>query len=310
MTDRPVHPDGATGGASMDPAEHAKYLEALTYAVTLHTELRKGGRGVPYLAHLLDASSTVWEDGGSLEAAMAALLHDSVEDKGETRSDLARRFGPTVAEIVIGCTDSGEAPSDQKPPFFGRKATHLDRLRERAHRQRSGTGSAIDLGVLQVTAADKCSNLRSILDDVEQQGPEYLRHFKGGCFLTTWYYETVIDVLATAFPATDRAPSSSRVVCALVRELPRLQQVRDDALAEIRPAAERIAAVLGSGQTRVGRIDSPSLAPGAEVELVAREAANRLHRPDRGASDGESIRPTRVCPDPSTAAIRSAAGRI
>lgn len=297
MPDRPPILDELGVDGAMDPAAHGVYLKALTYAVALHTEVRKGGREVPYLSHLLDASSTVWEDGGTVEAAVAALLHDSVEDKGETRARLAATFGTTVAEIVVGCTDSGEVGDGPKPPFLVRKAEHLDRLRVRADRVAAGTGSAVDLGVLQVTGADKCSNLRAILGDVEQHGREYLRHFKGGLFLTTWYYETVIGILGLGFPAAGDAPSSSRVVCALRRELPRLQAVRDDALEEIGPAAARIAAVLrAAGGPRVGSLSSPSLPAGAEADLVAREAAYRLHQAGATAAgiDGADAEGERV----------------
>ena len=84
-----------------------RFSEALTYAAELHaTQVRKG-YGVPYIAHLLGTASIALEYGANEDEAIAALLHDAIEDQGgaTTREAIRRRFGDTVTAIVDGCTE-------------------------------------------------------------------------------------------------------------------------------------------------------------------------------------------------------------
>tara|TARA_B100000674_G_scaffold110871_1_gene82126 strand:+ start:249 stop:632 length:384 start_codon:yes stop_codon:yes gene_type:complete len=105
-----------------------RYGEALQWADDLHlTKLRKG-KTVPYFSHLISVSALVWEDGSSEEQAIAALLHDAIEDTGQTHASIAVRFGIAVADIVRDCTDtSPETKQGEKKPWLLRK-TPLHRL--------------------------------------------------------------------------------------------------------------------------------------------------------------------------------------
>lgn len=97
------------------------------YASMLHQEqTRKGGR-VPYVSHLLGVASLVIEEGGTETQAIAALLHDAVEDQGgQPRLDEIReRFGEDIAAIVDACSDSDVEP---KPPWRPRKEAYIARL--------------------------------------------------------------------------------------------------------------------------------------------------------------------------------------
>lgn len=109
---------------SAAPLLTSRFEEAMVYAAELHrTQTRKGSR-VPYLAHLMSVAALVLEDGGDEDEAIAALLHDALEDHPEktSREEIRRRFGERVASIVEHCTDT---PSDWagglKPPWRGRK---------------------------------------------------------------------------------------------------------------------------------------------------------------------------------------------
>lgn len=68
-------------------------------------QVRKGG-DIPYIGHLLGVASTVIEAGGCEDQAIAAFLHDIVEDIGVTVAEIEVEFGKTVAEIVDACTDA------------------------------------------------------------------------------------------------------------------------------------------------------------------------------------------------------------
>ena len=159
----------------------SRFEGALILATRLHiNQVRKSTR-IPYVAHLLAVTALVLEDGGDEDQAIAALLHDAVEDQGgiEILDDIGRRFGERVARIVEGCSDSFESP---KPPWRERKENYLRHLR------------VADIDILRVSLADKLHNACSILRDLQQHGDVIWERFKGGEDGTIWYYRSLLDV--------------------------------------------------------------------------------------------------------------------
>ena len=157
------------------------YQKAFQFAFELHrTQFRKGSRR-PYLSHLIAVSGLVMEHGGDETEAIAALLHDAVEDQGglSTLNEIRRLFGEQVASIVEACSDSVATP---KPPWPERKERYLKKLE---------TASS---SVLRVSQADKLHNLRCIYFDYQQKGDELWRFFKGGKDGSLWYYHQLIIV--------------------------------------------------------------------------------------------------------------------
>ncbi len=59
-----------------------RFLDALAYTAGLHSSQTRKGTPTPYVAHLLGVCALVLEDGGDEDEAIAALLHDVVEDGG------------------------------------------------------------------------------------------------------------------------------------------------------------------------------------------------------------------------------------
>jgi (p)ppGpp synthase/HD superfamily hydrolase len=160
----------------------ARFNDALQYAVQLHAgQARKVG-GEPYAAHLLGVASIALDYGADEDEAIAALLHDAIEDQGGAAvgEEIGRRFGPGVAAIVRGCTDAETMP---KPPWQERKEAFLAHLEHASH------------SVQLVAAADKLHNVRSLLRDYRRQGEAIWRHFKGGREKTLWYYRAAAEVL-------------------------------------------------------------------------------------------------------------------
>jgi len=140
---------------------------------------------VPYISHLLAVCSIVLEQGGDEDEAIAALLHDAVEDQGgqATLGTVASRFGNRVAAIVAGCSDSFSQP---KPPALERKRAYLAQL---------DSGQA-PRSVLLVSAADKVHNLRSILADYRSVGEDLWARFNLGPAEQLWYYGSLAEVFA------------------------------------------------------------------------------------------------------------------
>jgi (p)ppGpp synthase/HD superfamily hydrolase len=180
-----------------------RFNEALQYAVQLHAGQVRKVSGEPYVAHLLGVTSNALDYGADEDEAIAALLHDAIEDQGgiATGEEIERRFGPAVAAIVRGCTDSDTM---SKPPWQERKDAFLARL---AHASPS---------IRLVVAADKLHNVRSLLRDYRSQGEAIWRHFKGGREKTLWYYRAVAEVLKIS-GTTPLVEELDRAVAALER---------------------------------------------------------------------------------------------
>src|SRR5664279_5797120 len=85
-----------------------KLQRAFKYAAEQHAGQTRKRTAVPYLSHLMAVSSLVLEAGGDEDLAIAALLHDVVEDCGgmPRLREVRKMFGARVAKIVDGCTDS------------------------------------------------------------------------------------------------------------------------------------------------------------------------------------------------------------
>ena len=163
----------------------SRFEQALVFATQLHQEQRRKGSGVPYISHLLSVTALVIEHGGDEDEAIAALLHDAIEDQGgpRAREQIRSRFGDHVTEIVDGCTDSETSP---KSPWKGRKLAYIAHL--------GGASASIRL----VSAADKLHNARTILNDYRTMGDEIWERFAGRKEGTLWYYRSVLDVLSQA----------------------------------------------------------------------------------------------------------------
>ncbi len=157
-----------------------RFRRAFLFAADKHSGQTRKASSVPYIAHLMGVSSLVLEFGGDEDMAIAALLHDVVEDCGGVAmlKEVRRRFGPRVAKIVDGCTDSD---TDPKPPWRERKESYLRHLKKANGETRL------------VSAADKLNNVRSILSDYREVGESIWARFNGGREGTLWYYRNLLE---------------------------------------------------------------------------------------------------------------------
>ena len=181
-----------------EPHYSERLIDALGVAARLHAGQQRKGSSVPYLTHLLGTCSIALDYGAGEDEAIAALLHDAIEDVQPTADARAAvaAFGPEVLRIVEGCTDSDVHP---KPPWRERKEGYVDDLAD------------ADAPILLVSAADKLHNARSIVTDLRHHGEATWERFNGGRDGSLWYYRALVG----AFRANPAHPPD------LVNELDR-----------------------------------------------------------------------------------------
>jgi len=160
----------------------SRFDQALLYAVEIHHGQMRSKTGIPFVAHLLGVTALVLEHGGSELEAIAALLHDAVEDAGgrERLREIEKKFGPEVAALVTECTDSFDEPM---PPWKQRKETYLSRL-----------GELTDPGRL-IMIADKVHNARALLRSYRLHGERVWSRYQGEKRGTLWYYRALAEGL-------------------------------------------------------------------------------------------------------------------
>ena len=177
-----------------------RFDRALLYATDVHGRQVRKGTTIPYVAHLLAVSATVLEYGGDEDLAIAALLHDSVEDQGGKArlNDVQNRFGDRVAGVVAACSDSlaDTAKGERKTDWGKRKEAYLAHL------------DTADDDVLRVSLADKVHNARAILRDLRKPdvGRSIWSRFSQPREKTLWYYRSLAE-------SAKGGPGSWRMSC-------------------------------------------------------------------------------------------------
>jgi hypothetical protein len=168
-----------------------RYGKALSYIFELQGGEKRKGTAVSSMTHFLSVSALVMEYGGSEDEAIAALLHDAVEDcGGRERADHIRGiFGDAVADTVLGCSDSLSSDKKGKAPWLDRKRNYIEAL------------ASEPSSVILVSCADKLHNVRSILADYRLLGGDLWNRFvkdEPDVFtkkrLTLWYYRSLLGV--------------------------------------------------------------------------------------------------------------------
>ena len=163
------------------PKLTGQFSKALVYAeLKHHNQVRKGG-DIPYVGHLLSVAGLVINDGGSEEQAIAALLHDSVEEQAVRRR--WKRSGRTSARTSRASSTSAATPT-------------RSRNRRGANASSDYIHHLADVGedTLLVSVADKLDNARSMLRDYHEHGPQLWERFTvKNPHDHLWYYGELLD---------------------------------------------------------------------------------------------------------------------
>ena len=108
-----------------------RFAQGLDLAVRAHAGQVRKGTSIPYIAHPMGVASIALEYGADEDQAIAALLHDAVEDGGaHFEQEIRERFGARVADMVMGCTDGVPDAAGHKPPWKQRKEKYLAHLEQ------------------------------------------------------------------------------------------------------------------------------------------------------------------------------------
>ena len=159
--------------------------QALALAVEAHDKQVRKGTQIPYVAHPMGVASLALDFGADEDQAIAALLHDVLEDGGPQFAPvIEKRFGRRVLSLVEGCTDGVPDAAGEKAPWTERKRAYLAHL------------AVADAEVLLVSGADKLHNARAILSDLLTVGPSVFDRFTAKKEGTLWYYRALADIFS------------------------------------------------------------------------------------------------------------------
>src|SRR6266849_6016724 len=165
----------SSDGSLAEPAVMGpRFVHAVEWASSLHAGQRRKGTDTPYLAHLLTVAALVLEMGGTETEAIAALLHDVIEDAGVKPKKIRRRFGRKVTRLVVACTETldGHLPTSTAAKTSAARRDASTSRAPKEHTIAQLADTATPLPVLRVKVADTLSNARSVVADLRRFGPE------------------------------------------------------------------------------------------------------------------------------------------
>jgi len=195
-----------------------RFEAALVFANQLHRKQKRKTSGVPYVAHVLGVAAIVIEDGGGEDEAIAALLHDSLEDQGRhypggvdaLAAEIESRFGPEVRRMVEALT---ERSSDEERAIADKRERW--RAHKRAYFVQIATAGA---DVRRISCADSLYNTRSLAMGFRRLGIRlWTRFMTGRGDDQIWAYRSA----AEAFQAAGTGPLADELAAA-VNDLERM----------------------------------------------------------------------------------------
>jgi (p)ppGpp synthase/HD superfamily hydrolase len=160
-----------------------RFNDAVAYSLDLHALQTRKGKSVPYVAHLFSVCALVLEDGGDEDEAIAALLHDALEDQPEKTGppEIEARFGARVLHLIESCTDTPPGyKGGEKPAWRARKQAYLDHLRQN------------DRAAVRLALADKLHNARDILADYRREGDAIWQRFNASRADQLWFLRSLL----------------------------------------------------------------------------------------------------------------------
>jgi guanosine-3',5'-bis(diphosphate) 3'-pyrophosphohydrolase len=133
----------------LPPAAIARVREAFLLGAAAHAgQTRRSGE--PYITHPVAVAGILADLKLDVEAVIAAILHDTIEDTPVKRADLEQRFGAEVADLVEGVTKL------DKVQFRSAQEANAESFRKML------LAMARDLRVILIKLADRLHNMRTL----------------------------------------------------------------------------------------------------------------------------------------------------
>lgn len=148
-----------------------------------HGQIRRETEPLPYVTHPFSVALLVAEDGAHDDVVTAALLHDTIEDTGTTREEIAATFNENVADLV------GHVSEDKSLPWKARKAGYLTHL------------EVVPIDALLIAIADKIDNIESKLEAYEKEGKALLERWAHPTNEYLWYHGEALRIAETRLPS-------------------------------------------------------------------------------------------------------------
>ena len=137
---------------------------ALDLAAVWHAgQVRKyPGAQVPYMSHCAGVALILARHGFADEVVAAGALHDTLEDCGVTRAQIAAACGEAVADLVVHVSEADKGASWEE-----RKRAYLEHFQHKPWEAQA------------ITLADKLDNFRSIMVCAADHGDPWAMFKRG-----------------------------------------------------------------------------------------------------------------------------------
>lgn len=162
-----------------------------------HGHMRLETEPLPYVTHLFSVALLVGESGADDDVVTAALLHDTIEDTGTTREEIADVFGERVASMVEALTESKELS------WRERKEAYFEYIK------------TAPFEAVVIMAADKIDNIESKIEAYEKEGDALLARWKRPKSDYLWYHGAALELAKERIP---EHPLTARLAEAHERE--------------------------------------------------------------------------------------------
>ena len=166
--------------------------EAIIYATVMHQGKIRKFSGTPYILHPMEVAqilSTITEDA---EIITAGILHDIVEDTDGTLTEIEKRFGQRVADLVNSESEPTFPDEERTKTWQKRKESSLMVLK-----------NSEDIGVKMLWLADKLANIRSLARVYSEKGEAMWDALnQTDPALHCWYYKAIAENLELSLNKT------------------------------------------------------------------------------------------------------------
>ena len=161
-------------------------FKAIEFAVNAHKNQFRKGTKIPYIVHPMNVMKTILMYSGNQTAAIAGVLHDTLEDTGTNAEEIEKEFGLEVASLVVKASEKAKIEKNFPKDWKSRKLSTIEELK-----------TETDENFLILSCADKLDNLNDIMTDYENYGEVLWSKFNRGKKDQIWYYQSLAKIFAS-----------------------------------------------------------------------------------------------------------------